>query len=53
MEQGEDVRCLKMTLMIGALNDQLCALARRWLVPFGNGAVTEGVDEASWEWGVN
>ena len=38
--------------MIVALKDQLCALARRWLVAFGHGAVTEVMDEASWEWGV-
>ena len=37
--------------MIGALKDQLCALSRRWHVAFGNGAVTEGMKEASWEWG--
>ena len=36
--------------MIGALKDQLCALARCWLVAFWNGAVTEEMDEASWEW---
>ena len=38
--------------MIGSLKDQLCALERSWLVAFGNGAVTEGMDKASWEWGV-
>ena len=52
MGRGEDVRCLEMTLIIGALKDQLCTLARRWLIDFGYGAVTEGMDEASWEWGV-
>ena len=35
--------------MIGALKYQLCALARSWLVAFGHGAVTEGMDEAPWE----
>ena len=38
--------------MIGALKDHLCMLARRWIVYFGHGAVTEGMGEASWEWGV-
>ena len=38
--------------MIGALKDQLCALARRWIVTFGHGAMAEGMDKASLEWGV-
>ena len=38
--------------MIGALKDQLCVLAGRWLLAFGHIDVTEGMDDASWKWGV-